>query len=438
MKNSNLFKLSLLAFSVLGIAGCSHAEPVTKEEQIIQENEDIVSHGVQVQCLSSGVDANDHPYQSFTYTATPSTVSASTVDVSAAFVGGGSCSSYLTISHNANTKTITATCLQPFSTLIKIHIQSHYNSSAYAEVTVHYTQKFNEGFKGTYDPENDCTMDDTFLDYLMNTWQSIGSITTETPIDRSQLFNFLNQDLITQYYNDGIKDESDVISQLYDVTNISYNGGADQIHFDDYYRFMTFDYTWGDSYYNPDFTDFAFDQQHNSVLLWNVSRLVNNEIAWILENWLNPSGRYGNLDVVSVAIDNILSRWPNITLRDYNLEPWNSVSFEQFYEHLVFYFEECCNPRNETINGTTHRYYTVQIDLEQMADDNSFGYISILDYVYEFLTTGNTIQGDGESVEIELTTDLVQADLIYPYTSIWPISHYGYTSINSNESNLYF
>lgn len=438
MKKNNLFKLSLLAFSVLGVVGCSNVEPVTKEEQIIQENEDIVSHGVQVQRLSSGVDANDHPYQSFTYITTPSTASASTIDVSAAFVGGGSCSSYLTVSHNASTKTITATCLQPFSTLIKIHIQSHYNSSAYADVTVHYTQKFNEGFKGVFSPENDGTFDMLFADYLMNTWESVSSLTTETPIDRSQLFNFLNLDLITQYSSMGIHDEYDVITDLYDFDLTC--SSKDQINWDDWFRFMTFDYEWTSG------SDYELDQNYYAGILWNVSKFVNNEIGYVFTQsqvFSDPIRGQFDADFMTNVIDNVLTKYPSV-YSNMMVDPFDQnvdlthVPFEDFYNHLVFYFDECCSSRNITVGGETQKFYTIQINIEEMMDpDDGFGTVSIPDYLYEFLTTGNTIQGNGESVTFTLDRSLIKANLVFEgYIS--PISVYGYTSLNSTSSDLYF
>lgn len=143
MKNNNLFKLSLLAFSVLGIAGCSHAEPTKIEEELfVFKEEDVISQGMKIQRLISGADSNNHPYQTFSYETVPVNSPYSDIDVTTAFVNGTSCSDYVTTQHDAVNKTITLTCLQPFSTVINLHLEAHYKSSVYADVKVRYLPKY--------------------------------------------------------------------------------------------------------------------------------------------------------------------------------------------------------------------------------------------------------------------------------------------------------
>ena len=160
MKNSNLFKLSLLAFSVLGIAGCSHAEPTKIEEEFfVFKEEDVISQGMKISRLSSGVDQNSNPYITVRYSTVPNNAAYGDIDVSSSFVGGGSCDSYVTVNHDATNKLVVLTCLQPFSTLIDIHLEAHYKSSVYADITVHYAPKYSQGITDELeyykpDPEN--------------------------------------------------------------------------------------------------------------------------------------------------------------------------------------------------------------------------------------------------------------------------------------------
>ena len=160
MLKNNLFKLSLLAFSVLGIVGCSSADPSIeqKEDTNYFECGDIISHGVQLKRLLTGVDENDHPYQTFSYVTVPADAALPDIDISSSFVGGGSCSSYMTIQHDSSNKNVKLTCLQPFSTLINVHLEAHYNSSCYADITIHYLPKYSQTINKTlyfYDSGND-------------------------------------------------------------------------------------------------------------------------------------------------------------------------------------------------------------------------------------------------------------------------------------------
>lgn len=143
MKLKKTLKLSLLACSIIAFSGCSSPETEIKEEDpIVFETGDIKSSGLAIQRLISGADSNNHPYQTFSYETVPVNSPYSDIDVTTAFVNGTSCSDYVTTQHDASNKTITLTCLQPFNTVIKLHLEAHYKSSVYADVSVRYLPKY--------------------------------------------------------------------------------------------------------------------------------------------------------------------------------------------------------------------------------------------------------------------------------------------------------
>lgn len=160
MKFKRLSKLSLLACSVIAFSGCSSSETEVKEEDpIVFETGDIKASGMAIQRLMSGTDNNNHPYQTFSYETVPVNSPYSDIDVTTTFVNGTSCSSYITTQHDTVNKTITLTCLQPFSTVIKVHLEAHYKASVYADISVRYLPKYSQSISTTLnfykdDPQN--------------------------------------------------------------------------------------------------------------------------------------------------------------------------------------------------------------------------------------------------------------------------------------------
>lgn len=210
MKNNNLFKLSLLAFSVLGIAGCSNVEPIKNEEEFfVFKEEDVISQGMKIHRLSSGEDNNNHPYQTFSYETVPVNAPYSDIDVTTSFVNGTPCSSYVTTQHDASNKTITLTCLQPFSTVINLHLEAHYKSSVYADVAVRYLPKCSQDISKTLnfykeDPQNpgnyiETTTTEAFLnaysfDVSINTENVLVNPRTGVQIDNGSIFPYVPSD----------------------------------------------------------------------------------------------------------------------------------------------------------------------------------------------------------------------------------------------------
>ena len=142
MKNKKITTLCLSLFTALGLVSCGAIDSKDEIPQDVIETSDVETHNMEINMLSTGVDLNDHPYQTFSYVTLPSSSPYHEIDVSCYFNGGGSCSQFLTCTHDSANKTITVTCLQPFSTLITVHLESHYNSSVFANITVHYLPKY--------------------------------------------------------------------------------------------------------------------------------------------------------------------------------------------------------------------------------------------------------------------------------------------------------
>lgn len=159
MKNKKITTLCLSLFTALGLVSCGAIDSKDEIPQDVIETSDVETHNMEINMLSTGVDLNDHPYQTFSYVTLPSNSPYHEIDVSCYFNGGDSCSQYLTCTHDSANKTITVTCLQPFSTLITVHLESHYNSNVFANITVHYLPKYSTSLR-TYlelyeeDPQN--------------------------------------------------------------------------------------------------------------------------------------------------------------------------------------------------------------------------------------------------------------------------------------------
>lgn len=210
MKNNNLIKLSLLACSVIAFSGCSSSDvEVKKEDPIVIETEDIKLSGLAVQRLTSGADSNNHPFQTFSYETVPVNSPYSDIDVTISFVNGTPCSNYVTTQHDASNKTITLTCLQPFNTVINLHLEAHYNSSVYADVTVRYLPKYTQDISKTLnfykeDPQNpgnyiETTTTEAFLnaysfDVSINTENVLINPRTGVQIDNGNVIPFVQRD----------------------------------------------------------------------------------------------------------------------------------------------------------------------------------------------------------------------------------------------------
>lgn len=204
MKSNRTLRLSLLACSVIAFSGCSSSDVEVKEEDpIIFENGDIKSSGLAVQRLKSGADSNNHPFQTFSYETVPVNSLYSDLDVTTSFVNGTSCSNYVTTQHDASNKTITLTCLQPFNTAINLHLEAHYKSSVYADVTVRYLPKYTQDISKTLnfykeDPQNpgnyiETTTEEAFLnaysfDVSINTENVLSNPRQGVQIDNGSIF----------------------------------------------------------------------------------------------------------------------------------------------------------------------------------------------------------------------------------------------------------
>lgn len=153
MKKKILFLSISLLMAIPLLNSCSvreAKEQSIEENPIAVENNDIVEHGLKVRTVTSGTDGNGNPTQTFSYTTTPENPTLNQIDISISFADSRqNGSSYLTFTHDATNKTVTIACLQAFNSLATLHMESHFNSNVYADVSIHYNPRYTDAFTDT-------------------------------------------------------------------------------------------------------------------------------------------------------------------------------------------------------------------------------------------------------------------------------------------------
>ena len=248
MKFKRLSKLSLLTCSVIAFNGCSTSNSEVKEDPIVFETGDIKASGMAIQRLMSGTDNNNHPYQSFSYETVPVNSPYSDIDVTTTFVNGTSCSSYVTTQHDASNKTVTLTCLQPFSTVINLHSEAHYKATVYADISVRYLPKYTEDISRTLnfykeDPQNpghyiETTTTEAFLNAFsfgvsVNTENVLSNPRDGIQVDGGGIVPLISYNPPTFPY---IIDPYDPCSEDYIINNSGIYGGENITDFNDWYN----------------------------------------------------------------------------------------------------------------------------------------------------------------------------------------------------------
>lgn len=120
---------------------------IPSEEVVINDG-----NGIAIKKAYSGIDAQNHLYQTFTYTTTPQYIANKTMNFTFTFADNrANPGNYLTGSSTYNPNTITITVLQPFNSVATAHISI---GSASGSITLNYKQKIDY-----IDITNDITVD---------------------------------------------------------------------------------------------------------------------------------------------------------------------------------------------------------------------------------------------------------------------------------------
>ncbi len=155
-----MLKIKLLVLPILAsiglsaLTGCERKPEVqTKEEILIIDNDEkIVVKNMTVKMLSSGTDANNHPYKTYSYSISPADAAYTDIDIYVTFADNrNNGSDYLTATVDSNAQTFTITCLAAFDSVATVRLQARVGG-AYAEITVNYRQKL-EGVGGNILPQ---------------------------------------------------------------------------------------------------------------------------------------------------------------------------------------------------------------------------------------------------------------------------------------------
>ena len=124
----------LLALFILPLTSCGIN--VDNKAGIIEAD-----RGIKIKLLNSGTDANNHPYQTFTYSIYPTDAYYNSVTPSIAFADSrANGSSYLTASINSQAQECTVTCLQAFDSIATLTLTANQGGAA-ASVEIHYRQR---------------------------------------------------------------------------------------------------------------------------------------------------------------------------------------------------------------------------------------------------------------------------------------------------------
>ena len=417
-----MIKKSLLCCALLAslpLVACSEQSTIIDT----YENKDDAVKTIAVRSVSHYFDGNENAdCIRFSYSVQPANAKIQGVNLNITFEDNRQDgSNYLrAVLDNVNAGYINVYCYQAFNSLATLRISATYNPSVYADVTIHYNQKFTEGFVGDWNPYTSGTNDSNFFGFLQGTWSSTGSITTEDKIDRSALFDYTDSTLKSHFV---YHYDSDAIAVMYDTSDLSCNGGLDQIsdYWDDitYLRFIDFDFS----------TDYS-----NNPLLFNVHRDLSSAIGFRLYKWFYTLNDWN--DLISESIRDMLAAFDTQLL--YNPVTheigYMNVSFEEYYDCLVNYIDD--NFNKTTVNGTD--YYTITLCLDNLKDSNTdtLGTIKIYNDVYTYITArqpAQRINGEEEIITINPSATISDSEVCIP-----PKSSYTYNNLSVENTNIYF
>lgn len=417
-----MIKKTLLCCALLAslpLVACSEQNTIIDTH----ENKDDAVETITVRAASHYFDGNENAdCIRFSYSVQPANARLQGVNLNITFADNRqNGSNYLrAVLDNVNAGYINVYCYQAFDSLATLRISATYNPSVYADVTIHYNQKFTEGFVGDWNPYTSGTNGLDFFGFLQGTWSSTGSITTETSVDRSDLFNYTDSTLKSHF---GYQYNIDAIEGMYDTSNLSCNSSLDQIS--DYRD--DFDY--------PRFIDFDFSTDYsNNSLLYNVHKDLNCAIGHRLYKWFEQLDDWS--EIISESIDDILADYDESHLYDPDSQMVGSLhgSFEDYYDCLVNYIDD--NFNKTTVNGKD--LYTITLRLDNLKDDNkgTFGTIGIYNDVYTYITTGQSVQrinGKEEIITINPSATITDSEVYIP-----PKSCYTYNNLSAENTDIYF
>lgn len=145
MKNKKLITLCMSFLTTLGLVSCGATDPKAVNESPVETflESDIVSHGMKINRLATGIDANEHEYQTFSFVVVPSTSVHKACSASISFADNRqNGSSYLTASVDNQGGTCTVTMLNYFDSVATLKLQNNYYSNVYAEVTIRLNPRY--------------------------------------------------------------------------------------------------------------------------------------------------------------------------------------------------------------------------------------------------------------------------------------------------------
>lgn len=145
MKNKKLITLCMSFLTTLGLVSCGATDSKVVNESPVETflEPDIVSHGIKINKLATGTDANEHEYQTFSFVVVPSSSVHKDCTASISFADNRqNGSSYLTATVDNNGGTCTVTMLDYFDSVATLKLQNNYYSNVYAEVTIRLNPRY--------------------------------------------------------------------------------------------------------------------------------------------------------------------------------------------------------------------------------------------------------------------------------------------------------
>ena len=176
----------------------------------------IKNQGIDIKLVNEISNEDGSITRTFTYSIQPESATNQSVEVLMEYDTGFPCNDVIEVSINENTKTITVTCLKPFSTPISLKVISLSNPDAVSSITLHYEKKVT---KITSTQDGFITFGEDFTTFdqslLYNVEYSIYTI------DKDYSFKV---ELVDVCYDDGLDTWPDLkIAFLYEVENMINN-----------------------------------------------------------------------------------------------------------------------------------------------------------------------------------------------------------------------
>lgn len=142
MKRMKLLPLCLSLISVLGITSCDGLKSETESLVEVFMEPDIVSHNMKINRLATGIDANDHEYQTFGFTVLPTNSYYREVSATITFADNrNNGSEYLTATVDNSNCTVTVTMLQLFDSVATLRLITA-KDSVYADISVRLNPRY--------------------------------------------------------------------------------------------------------------------------------------------------------------------------------------------------------------------------------------------------------------------------------------------------------